>query len=153
MNKARRELPQRVPRRRFALTPLADAMFQLLIFFMLASSLTPFSLITLRSGPAGVEDTTATASEGEAPETPPEVIDGETVLWTVVQDAVIVGAQEFPFDSLPQLAAALGPSPEAAKVIVILRPATRVQDVTSVLEALELAEIGSVKITTGATSQ
>ena len=150
--KARRELPQRVPRRRFALTPLADAMFQLLIFFMLASSLTPFSLITLRSGPAGADTATAATSEGEVPETPPEVIQGDTALWTVIQDAVIVGGQEFPFDALPLLAEAIGADPTTAKVIVILRPATRVQDVTSVLEALELAGVGSVQITTGATS-
>lgn len=150
---ARRELPQRVPRRRFALTPLADAMFQLLIFFMLASSLTPFSLITLRSGPAGADAATAAAGDGETPETPPEVIPGETALWTVLQDAVVVGGQQFPFDALPQLAEAMGPDPGAAKVIVILRPAARVQDITSVLEALEIAEIGSVQITTGATSE
>jgi biopolymer transport protein ExbD len=38
----------------FALTPLADAMFQLLIFFMLSSSLSPYSLIALtRGAPAG----------------------------------------------------------------------------------------------------
>lgn len=150
---ARRELPQRVPRRRFALTPLADAMFQLLIFFMLASSLTPFSLITLRSGPAGADAATAATSESEPPETPPEAIPGETVFWTVLQDTVEVGGQPFPFDALPDLAAAMGPDPASAKVIVILRPAARVQDVTSVLEALEVAEIGSVQITTGATSE
>jgi len=47
-------LPPRSPARyRFVLTPLADAMFQLLIFFMLSSNLAPYSLLTIRSGTTG----------------------------------------------------------------------------------------------------
>ena len=40
--------PHRPRGNRFPMTALADAMFQLLIFFMLASSLTPYSLLPLQ---------------------------------------------------------------------------------------------------------
>ena len=49
MASRRAPLPERPRRYKFAMTPLADAMFQLLIFFMLSSSLAPYSLITLKT--------------------------------------------------------------------------------------------------------
>jgi biopolymer transport protein ExbD len=51
-------LPELPRRYKFVLTPLADAMFQLLIFFMLTSSLAPYSLITLKTAakPVSEED-------------------------------------------------------------------------------------------------
>ncbi len=45
-----KSLPKSERRYTFALTPLADAMFQLLIFFMLSTSLTPYSLLTITRG-------------------------------------------------------------------------------------------------------
>ena len=56
MASRRAPLPERPRRYRFVLTPLADAMFQLLIFFMLSSSLAPYSLITLKTAPQDVAD-------------------------------------------------------------------------------------------------
>ena len=43
-------LPRRNRRYRFSMTPLADVMFQLLIFFMLSANLAAYSLLPLRSG-------------------------------------------------------------------------------------------------------
>lgn len=140
------DLPQRKRSYRFALTPLADAMFQLLIFFMLSSSLTPYSLITLQSGAdpgQGATDGTGT----EAPDA--EALPGETALWSVEADGIVVGGQSFGFERLPALAEALVAADPAARVILILRPSARVQDVARVLETLDLAEIGSVQIAAG----
>ena len=43
-------LPRRERRYRFSMTPLADVMFQLLVFFMLSANITPYSLIDIRTG-------------------------------------------------------------------------------------------------------
>lgn len=148
---ARLALPQRKPSYRFALTPLADAMFQLLIFFMLSSSLTPYSLLTLKSAPPPADeasDTGETADEAPPPPAPAETAPRDTALWTVEAETLIVGGQSFGFEALPDLAAALGSASAPADVILILRPSARVQDVTTILEALQLAQVASVQVTT-----
>ena len=147
--RSRLDLPQRKPTYRFALTPLADAMFQLLIFFMLSSSLTPYSLLTLQSGPAQPGDATAAGSETTA-EPSAQTTPGDTALWTVEAGGIVVGGQAFDFATLPSLAAALGTASAPANVILIVRPTAQVQDITSVLEALQAAEVGSVQVTAGA---
>ena len=144
----KKKLPERPPRYRFALTPLADAMFQLLIFFMLSSSLTPYSLITLRSGAeVAVEDATG-AGEDEAP--PPEetdIVSAETELWTIDYQQVIVRGTVWDPDDLMELAAALGSEDAPVDVALIVRRNAEVQDVASVLEALQGANIASVRVT------
>jgi biopolymer transport protein ExbD len=147
---SRLALPQRKPTYRFALTPLADAMFQLLIFFMLSSSLTPYSLLTLKSAPPPAEEASATgaAIAEAAPASPAEAAPRDTALWTVEAETLIVGGQSFGFEALPDLAAALGSASAPADVILILRPSARVQDVTTILEALQLAQVASVQVTT-----
>lgn len=138
-------LPQRPPRYKFALTPLADAMFQLLIFFMLSSSLTPYSLITLRSG----AEVTVEGEGGTEAATPPSHSTplGDRVLWTVDNRAVIVNDQVFDPEDLIDLAAAIGTDDDPADVILILRPTAQVQDVAWVLEALRGGNIASVQVT------
>lgn len=130
------------PRQRrygFPLTPLADAMFQLLIFFMLSSSLSPYSLMTLRAGPGlpgGGPSAEATGAQttGAAP-----------VIWTVEQGEVLTSGQRFGFDRLPQLSAALR---DAGDPPVVLITSTRalVQDLVRVLEALTAAGVADVQI-------
>lgn len=144
-------LPTRRRSYKFALTPLADAMFQLLIFFMLSTSLTPYSLLTLQSGTAASEDTGANGADSQEPvpdpsTTPPT----DTAMWTIDNAAIIVGGQSFSFDDLGSLAATLGTASASADVILVIRSAAQMQDITTVLEALQNASVGSVQITSGA---
>lgn len=141
-------LPERRRNYRFSLTPLADAMFQLLIFFMLSAGLTPYSLLTLQSAPAQAQTSGTTAEGGEAERQPPAP-PGETALWTIEAEAVLVGGQRFGFDALDDLAGALGSGTAPADVVLIVRPSARVQDITTVLARLSAANVGSVQVSTG----
>ena len=116
--------PRPASRYRFALTPLADAMFQLLIFFMLTSSLTPYSLLTVRTGEApgdAVADPTADPTEQ-----PPVLPGANAQFWTVTEGQITANGQTFTLDQLPALAAALGQN-EEPEVILIMQPDARVQ--------------------------
>ncbi|SEL54695.1 biopolymer transporter ExbD [Roseivivax marinus] len=145
----RLELPVRRPRYRFALTPLADAMFQLLIFFMLSSNLTPYALLPVQSAPGAPEVTQpGTAGGGGEAETPARP-QAPTALWTLEAGAVRVGGQRFGFDALPALAEALGADGTPADVVVLVRPGATVQDIATVLESLQAAEVGSVQVASG----
>lgn len=128
---------------RFVLTPLADAMFQLLIFFMLSSNLAPYSLQIIRSGSAG-EDTGGNGEQLSEAQTPP----ADAAIWTVDADQIIAGGQRFSRSDLPALAEALSAGGNAS-VVLILRDAAMVQDLSSVLEALTVAGIESVQIASG----
>lgn len=131
-------------RYRFALTPLADAMFQLLIFFMLTSSLTPYSLLTVRSG---VDAGTATSDPSADPNAQDPILPGANAqLWTVSQGAVIANEQTFSLADLPALATALVSQNEAVEIILIMQASAEVQDLTSVLEALTAAGVASVQL-------
>lgn len=139
-------LPPRSPARyRFVLTPLADAMFQLLIFFMLSSNLAPYSLLTIRSGttgdPSGADTGQELAEEEPAPL-------GDVAIWNVDAGNVVVGGQEFGFETLTALAAALNANGDAA-IILVVRNEANVQDLSSVLEALAAAEISNIQIAGG----
>lgn len=135
-------LPRHTGRYNFVLTPLADAMFQLLIFFMLSSNLAPYSLLTIRSGISGEEG--AQPSGAEIPDQlnqPP----ANAAIWTVEAGQVVAGGQRFDPDQLPALAQALALQPDAA-VVLILRDTALVQDLSTVLEALTAAGVVSVQI-------
>ncbi len=145
------KLPQRPPRYRFALTPLADAMFQLLIFFMLSSSLTPYSLITLRTSTqvavAGDDADAADPAPAQATDSAPEIVSRDAALWIIDFGAVIVQNNVFDPDDLPDLAAALGSEEAPADVVLIVRETATVQDISWVMEVLQTANIGSVRVT------
>lgn len=141
-------LPERRRNYRFSLTPLADAMFQLLIFFMLSAGLTPYSLLPLQSAPAQAE-AGGPAIQGEEAESLPPAPPGETALWTIEAETVIVGGQRFGFDTLDDLAGALGSGTAPADVVLIVRPSARVQDITTVLARLSAANVGAVQVSTG----
>ncbi len=145
----RMKLPERPRRYRFALTPLADAMFQLLIFFMLSSSLNPYSLITLRSGAqVAVESEAGTEQAAEAPPAEDvQVVSIDTVIWEIDLKAVITPAGVFDPEDLFDLAEAIGTDEAPTDVVLIVRPTAQVQDVAWVLEALQTANIRSVQVT------
>lgn len=147
-------LPERKRRYGFALTPLADALFQLLVFFMLSSSLTPYSLLPMRSGqPLGSADGQAdppgAGADADAAAASPQG-QSDLALWVVEADQVIVGAQRFDMGQLGALAEALAEARalgETAPVVVMVRASARVQDVTTVLARLRSAGIDGVQIT------
>ena len=139
-------LPARSPARyRFVLTPLADAMFQLLIFFMLSSNLAPYSLLTIRSGTTG--DSSGVDTGQELADEQPEPL-GDVAIWNVDAGNVVVGGQEFGFDVLSDLATALNANGDAA-IILVVRTEANVQDLSSVLEALASAGISNIQIAGG----
>ena len=146
-------LPDRKRNYRFALTPLADAMFQLLIFFMLSSGLTPYSLLTLQNaaGEDVATDQNTSAGNPNSTEPPPQQgAEADVALWTIDAETVIVGGQRFPFDALDDLADALGVAGAPSDVVLIVRPSAQVQDITTVLARLSAANVTSVQVSTGA---
>ena len=135
-------LPRHTGRYNFALTPLADAMFQLLIFFMLSSNLAPYSLLTLRSGVTGEEG----AQPSGAP-APDEIAQApaNAILWTVDAGEILANGIRYAPTDLPALADVVAARDDAS-VIIILRDTAAVQDLAGVLEALTAAGVGSVQI-------
>lgn len=147
-------LPERPRRYRFSLTPLADAMFQLLIFFMLSSSLTPYSLVTLRGAPAGINDTEDTGAalpevEDTNATTPASSgTDGpQTTVWKLGDGVVTVNGQIFETSQLRRLAKAIATQNAPARIVIMVTDLARVQDIAAAIEALDTADIESVQIT------
>ena len=143
MSQPKIKLPVRPRNYRFAMTPLADAMFQLLIFFMLTSS-----LLTVQTAAPPPEQVTATSAPTPNDKTPTPPL--EVALWTLEAERIIVGGQEFTFDSLDALADALGSDVAPADVTILVRDTARVQDVTTVLARLATANVGAVRVARGA---
>jgi biopolymer transport protein ExbD len=142
-------LPTRPRNYKFVLTPLADAMFQLLIFFMLSSSLTPYSLITLKSGSEKAPEESAGQNDGPGndPERPAPPANTDIVLWNVGNGLVRVGGQDYAIEQLGDLADAIGSQDNPGRVVLIVQDDARVQDVAGALEALDGANVGAVQIT------
>ena len=89
----------------FAMTPLADAMFQLLIFFMLSSSLSPYSLIALTGGaPAG--QSPSALLPGPAPE-PASGPAAKMVIWQLTRGRIRSGDQSIALADLPSAISSL----------------------------------------------
>ena len=146
MSETKIRLPVRPRNYRFALTPLADAMFQLLIFFMLTASLTPYSLLPLQNGTAPDTPGGAQASAAAAAPAPTAA---DVAIWTLEAGRILVGGQAFGFDELDGLAERLGREDGPAEVVLIVRETARVQDVATVLARLSTADIRSVRISEG----
>ncbi|PKQ10918.1 MAG: hypothetical protein CVT70_16970 [Alphaproteobacteria bacterium HGW-Alphaproteobacteria-1] len=119
----------RPPRRGFALTPLADIMFQLLIFFMLSSSLAPYALLPL-TPPARAAGTQADAPPRPVPAAEPQPL--AQAIWHLERDAVRAGDLRLPFEALPDALAALRAEGIADIVVFISRQA-RAQDLADLL--------------------
>jgi biopolymer transport protein ExbD len=154
MSALKTPLPVRKRTYRFALTPLADAMFQLLIFFMLTSSLTPYSLITLRSAPdTPVGEETASTPiipDASAPAAPPQSTQQGTI-WHIYEGRIEIGAQSFDIQQVSDLAQALGAQAASDILTIVLSSDARVQDIASTMAALKGADVSGVQITREAT--
>lgn len=139
--------PERPRRAAFSLTPLADAMFQLLVFFMLSSNLAPYSLLTLQAATAGTSPITGTATEETKP-----LPTGDVAVWSLDRSRITTGGQEFGLEEIDTLAAAA--AEDSVPTVVLLTSANAsVQDVASVLAALTLAGIPEVQIAGGAVTR
>lgn len=154
MSALARPLPSRPRTYRFALTPLADAMFQLLIFFMLTSSLTPYSLVTLRgttedSAQAETDSAPAVQQSQDAEAPPPpntQDTDGVTV-WTLNNGTVTTNQQTFDISQLAGLAKAIGTQDNPGKIVILVTQEARVQDIATAIEAVNSAQVTAVQIT------
>ena len=147
MSQTKIPLPVRPRSYGFALTPLADAMFQLLIFFMLTSSLTPYSLLPVQSGtatetPEAGGDDTATAPPAAGP---PQT----TVTWTLEPGRIVVGGQAFDMDQRDLLAEQLAQG-GTTEVVLLVSDTALVQDVATVLSWLSTTTVLSVRVAGGA---
>ena len=130
------------------MTPMIDVVFQLLIFFMLSSNLTPYSLLTLQSAPGASDDAQAAAGSETTTDTSTESAPADVALWTIEGGRVSVGGQSFDFEALPDLAAALGTPSAPAEVVLLVSNEAQVQDVATVLEALQAANVAAVRVAT-----
>ena len=141
-----RSLPQsnRARRYGFSFTPLADAMFQLLVFFMLTSSLAPYSLMTLTPGTAGNIDAAGDATE-VMQGTPAE----ETVaIWSVGRGTLRAGGEQIALADIRDLVAPLNEA-DVDRVVLLTGRSATVQDVATVLEALTLSRVPTVQVVAG----
>lgn len=137
-------LPRRAPNYKVALTPLADAMFQLLVFFMLSSNISPYALLPLRSG-ALAGGGAGEGAGGTAPPATAAVDPGQTAVWTVGREVVVAGGQRFGFDRLRDLAGALAAA-GTARVLLIARADAQVQGLVQVAEELARQGVTDVQV-------
>ncbi len=128
----------------FMLVPLIDVIFLLLTFFMLSSSIDPYSSLSLgeyrRQDEGGAEQ-----GAGASAASPDLVV-------AISHGQVQTNGKMVALDRFGDAAAALrGEGLET--VIVFTRASATVQDVVTVLDALKKAAFGSVIIRTGAGGQ
>lgn len=138
MDAARAVLPPQPPRRRrasFVLTSLIDVIFLLVIFFMVTSQITPFSLIPL--GPVASEGDAAAGAE-EQPAAPP-------VSLRILSGAVSIGGRSVPMADIAEALSELRESGVMALIVSSTASAT-VQDLVTVLEATRKAEFLDVTV-------
>lgn len=129
-------------RRRFSMTPLADVMFQLLIFFMLSADVLPYSLLTVQSG--GLQG----GAPDAAPADPRAGDARSTAVWTLDSAEIVAGGQRFGLDRLPDLAAAMALQ-GTPDLLLVVRSSVDIQTLARVLEVLESRGIDSVQIADG----
>lgn len=126
------------PRPAFALTPLADIMFQLLIFFMLTTSLAPYALVPLVRA-AAPEAGATPAAQAPAPDS------AAPAVWNLGQGVVRSGGEELPLADLPLVLADLRDS-RVEEILLFLTDTARTQDLVTVLEAVEDAGFARLRL-------
>ena len=119
----------------FALTPLADAMFQLLIFFMLSSSLAPYSLMTLTPGLSSVAAAAAPAT----------IEPSKPTIWNLTRGAIRVGVVQLPLSQTDAFIQEMR-NKGSDQVVVFSDGTASVQDIATVLNKLTLSGVGSVEL-------
>jgi biopolymer transport protein ExbD len=122
-------LGRRQRRAAFVLTPLIDVMFLLLIFFMMSSQISPYSLISI----GGI----STADEPASAPSPDSRTD---LVLRVSAGFVGIDGERVPVSALRTALGQWGPGERTGALVLPDRSAT-VQDVVDVLEALQAAGI------------
>lgn len=127
-------LPVTKPQRRFALTPLVDVIFLLLIFFMLTSQIAPFSTIALSAKNIGGEILPqSTRAPGNRTGT-----GKSSALITVLSGGIAINGERFAHWDIDEALATLQKS-GIETVIISPRSTASVQDLITVLEAIKRA--------------
>ena len=141
-------LPRRTRRYRFSMTPLADVMFQLLIFFMLSANIAPYSMLNVRTGAlSGGGGTTPDPDSETQPGRTTDI--RSTAVWTLDETGTILASgQRFEPARLAALADALT-AQGTRDVLVVLRRDVAVQQLVTVLQTLAARGITSVQIASG----
>lgn len=141
-------LPRRNRRYRFSMTPLADVMFQLLIFFMLSANIAPYSMLDVRTGAlSGGGGTTPDPDSETQPGRTTDI--RSTAVWTLDETGTILASgQRFEPARLAALADALT-AQGTRDVLVVLRRGVAVQQLVTVLQTLAARGITSVQIASG----
>lgn len=116
----------------FALAPLIDVIFLLLIFFMLSSRIAPFGLLPVAGGASGDGPSVATPA-------------GQQVVLRISRGHVNAGSQSITIGELPDAIGEMKRAGVASALLLTTRSAT-VQDVVSTLEAFKLADFAEVTI-------
>lgn len=133
----------------FALTPLADAMFQLLIFFMLSSTLSPYSLIALTGGaPAGRSSISEQADDPAVAPKPGQAL----VIWHLSRQQIRAGDKSIPLTELVTLVPDLLKD-NASEVLIFPTRSATVQDIATVLEVLGSQGVSKVRLVAGSQVQ
>lgn len=128
-------LPDTRPRRggpAFALTPLADVVFQLLVFFMLAAGVSPYSLLPLAAPAAEAAGIAAPWGGGSA-------------AWHISSGRIRAGNAAIAIADLPEALEALR-GVEIGEIVLFATPGATVQDLATVLETLSLSGITAVRL-------
>lgn len=130
--------PRPPKRGAFALTPLADVMFQLLIFFMLSTSLAPYALLPL-GGPTAPQT-------NPSPRAPQQSGGSQSqIIWHVGKGEVRAGQAALPLEALPDALVALK-AEGLTEILLFTTPAAETQDLATTLEAIRVAEIARVRL-------
>lgn len=141
------ELARSSRRYRFSLTPLADTMFQLLVFFMLSANMAPYSLMTIRSG--ALSATGGGGGNGGTAGGPETSDPMATAVWSVNADSIVANGQRFALDAIPTLAEALERQ-KTGDVLLVAQKGASVQMMVSILEILAANNITAVRVADGA---
>lgn len=134
------------PRRRargFVLTPLADVMFQLLLFFMLTSALAPYALLPLGL-PAGNQSALQGQANAALPDTDgPQAI--AQAIWHLGRDELRSGQVRIALAQVPRALAELQADGIEDLVVFVTRPA-RTSDLATLVEAVQQAGIARLQL-------
>lgn len=126
------------------LTPLVDIMFLMLIFFMVSSQTSPYSLLTIQA---------AAETPRSMPAAPQSAANAPLVRVTVFGGYVSYNGQRVELAAL-RASVELSRAAGAKSAVVLNAPSATVQDVVSVVEAFQSAQFGDVQLVMrqGATS-
>ena len=139
-------LRPRARRRGFALTPLADVMFQLLLFFMLTSALAPYALLPLGT-PAGASSATQGQGATPLPEAPGPMAELQAI-WHLGRDEIRSGQVRIALDLLPQALEGLQ-ADGIRDLVVLVTHTAQTADMARLLEAVQQADIARLQLIGG----